>query len=260
MASRFAFNSRSFNGSSGTIGLIIALAVGFVLCWIPQFGSFLIPNLALTFDLAKPWAILTYPFVTNGSGTGLFFFLLQLMWFYSFGGMFESRFGTQSLLIHFFSGTLLFGLIGFIANLLIPGTSAVLYSGWLPIAFITTIICALQPETEITFIFFPLRMKWLALITGALVLFGLGTGAPLFGVLLVLPLVAAWFYGQNKIPGLTPGRSPFEKQRQKAKENREFDSFRSKVMDREKEREERERLRKIFEGSLDDQDPPQTKN
>jgi membrane associated rhomboid family serine protease len=247
-------------GNHGTIGLIVALAIGFVLCWIPQFGSVLTPNLSFDFNFTKPWAILTYPFVTNGSGQGLLFFILQLMWLYSFGGLFENRFGTQSLLIHFFSGTLLFAFFGFLAHVLIPDTAAVLIGAWLPIAFITTVICGLQPETEITFFFFPLKMKWLALLTAGLVLFGFGTGAPLFGVLLVLPLVAAWFYGQNKFPGLTPGRSPFEKQRQKAKENREFDSFRSKVIDREKERQERERLRKLFEGSLDDQDPPQTKN
>lgn len=260
MASRFAFSSKLPSSNRGTIGLIIALAIGFILCWIPQFGSFLIPNFGFAFDLAKPWALLTYPFITDGSGGGLFFFFLQMMWFYSFGSMFENRYGTQSLLIHFFTGTLLFAILGFLASLAMPALVGGLFGGWLPIAFVTTIVCALQPETEITFFFFPLKMKWLALLTGALVMFGYGTGGPLFGIILVLPIIAAWLYGQNQIPGLKPGKSPFEERKQKVKENREFDEFRSKVRDREKERSEQERLRKLFEGSLDDQDPPQSKS
>jgi hypothetical protein len=98
----------------------------------------------------------------------------------------------------------------------------------------------------------------LALIVTVLTILSQGSGlggpesrlAPLFGIAVATPLILAWFYGADKLPiryGLLRRLPTTGKTKQK-----EFDAFISNVRDREKEREEKERLRKLFEDSLDD--------
>lgn len=258
MASRFRFQSNQSQGNQATLGLLIAMAIGFVLCWIPELGKIIIPNLGFSFSLQKFWTFFTYPFTNAGDGSQLFFFILGLLWFYSFGGMLESRIGKSSMVIHFFLAAFLHSLFAFIASTFVASPTLIV-GGWLPVSFITVIVCALSPEASMSFWMVPVKMKWMALITALLTIFSYGTGSPLFGIITAIPLLGAWFYGVGKLGSLRVGENPLEKRVTKVRANKEFDEFRSKVLDKEKERAEKERLRKLLEGSLDDQDPPQAK-
>jgi membrane associated rhomboid family serine protease len=257
MASRFRFQSKKSTGNQATLGLIIALAIGFVLSWLPQPGEFLQNNLALWFDHPQIWQFITYPLISGGGGFGLIFFLFELMWLYQYGGQIESRYGPKTLLGNFLLSSVAFGVVGLLGSKLFGGAVPLLSDSWLPIAYIIVLACATQPNADFCFWGISVKYKWLALLMGLFAIFGYGTGAPLFGVVIALPLLFAWFYGQNKVPGVILGKNIFVAKQEKKRVNREFDEFKSKVRDKEKDRLEKERLRKLFEGSLDDQDPPQ---
>jgi len=259
MASRFAFNSRKSSATPATFGLIIACTVGFVLCWIPQLAATLIPNFGLSLDSFKIWQPITYPFIHFGNGGYFFSFIFDMLWLYWFGNILERSFGSRPLLTTFFAAALLHAAFLFIAGPVAGVQSAALLTAELPIAFIVITVCGNQPKTEICFWGIPVKFAWIAIIKAAWVIFSMGTGNPVFGLILGIPLLGAWFYGANKIPGLTFGKSPIETSKQKKKENREFDEFMGKVRSKEKDRAEQERLRKLFEGSIADDDTPESK-
>jgi len=72
-----------------TLGLLVSLAVAFVVSWIPD--SPLVTMLALFTDPAamRPWTFLTYPWAVPGDGNALFFFLLMGLWLWGIGGQIE---------------------------------------------------------------------------------------------------------------------------------------------------------------------------
>lgn len=260
MASRFRFQSRKSSGDQATIGLIIAIAIGFVLCWLPQPGRFLIENFAFWYEQPMPWQVLTYPLIFAGGSFGVIFLIFELFWLFRYGSTIEQRFGKTTLLATFFGSAVAFALCGWIGAKISGLPGGFLDNSWLPTSFLVILVCAMQPNADMCFWGISIKVKWLAALIGAMVLFGYGAGGfPLLGVAVCLPLVFAWYYGQNKIPGITLGKNIFTQKKETIKANREFDEFRSKVRDKEKDRKEKERLRKLFEGSLDDQDPPQSK-
>lgn len=183
--------------------------------------------------------------------------MFAMLWLFNFGSMFERAYSSKSLLIHFFALSIIYGLVGLLAAKLVGANAMFLYSSWLPVSFITVTLCATQPETPSSLNGIPVKMKWFAVLVGVFVILTLGAGNPIFGIILCSPLAIAWFYGQGKLGAFAPGKILIRNNPQSVKTNREFDEFKSKVRDKEQERQEKERLRKLFEGSLDDQDPPQ---
>lgn len=251
MRSAWGPPSSSGKGFSATLGIIIALAVGFVLSWLPSIGDTL--RTWLAFSLPTPWGALTYPFIHSGDGTGLFWFLLSLLWVWWVGNDAERSYGKVGMLLHFFGFAALMSL-GWLAGAFIVGRPDLPLIGAFPaVAAMTVLFAARNPEQPVAFFFIAqFAAKWLALVTALLVVFNYGTGAPLLGVMLALPLGLVWLYGQNRLP-IRPGPMPMPSSRKPSKQQIEREAqFRTKVMDREKEREERERLRKLFENSLKD--------
>lgn len=255
MRSRFAFNSARLGRTPVTMGLIIACLVGFLLCWIPESGAFLIPQLSLQVDNFRLWQPITYPLVN----AYFLMVLFEMLWLYWFGTIIENRFGGRPVITTFLAGTLLHAVAFFVAVLATKIPAPALATTDLPITFLVIAVCANQPETEICFWGINVKFKWIAIVKAAIVVFTYGSGFPLYGLILALPLIGAWFYGANKIPGLTFGKSPIVAAKQKKKENREFDEFMGKVRSKEKDRAEQERLRKLFEGSIADDDTPESK-
>lgn len=208
--------------------------------------------LALNTQQLLPWTVLTFPFVNDGNGQGLLFFAIGMMWWYWVGQGLESLTGRWGLLLWFLAFSFVTGLLAFLGTLFGLGAT-VLIGPFLTISCMTVIFCGRAPEQEIRFWgIIPLKLKWLALITGLMVIFGYGTGTPLFGLLLALPLVLAWFLGLGKLP-ISLATANVEKRKSKKVENREFDVYMSKVKAKEQEREEKERLRKLFENSMRDE-------
>lgn len=230
---------------------MVAMGVGFVVPWLLGNGDVL--REFLGFSLRSPWGALTFPFVHSGDGTMFFWFLLSLMWVWWVGNDAERSYGKVGMLLHFFGFAILMSLGWLVGALIVGQPNAILTGAFPAVAAMSVLFAARNPEQPVSFFFiaqFP--AKWLALITALLVLFNYGTGAPLLGVMLALPLGLVWLYGQNRLP-IRPGPMPMPSSRKPSKQQIEREAqFRTKVMDREKEREERERLRKLFENSLKD--------
>jgi len=98
----------------------------------------------------------------------------------------------------------------------------------------------------------PITGKWIAIIDSALVLFVVGDGNPVAGIFALFPLGLAWAYAANRLPGLTFDKSPSKHSRAAKATERRDQSYYDDVFRRAKEREEQERLRKLFESSLED--------
>ncbi|MBL8069181.1 MAG: hypothetical protein JNM28_12080 [Armatimonadetes bacterium] len=254
MASRSYFSRIQRSQTPGTIGLIIASLAMFIILWIPQFGIALTLALAFGYDLGKPWQLLTYPFVEQGGfGLGLIFYAIILVWFYNFAGEFERKFGLKSLLAHFFVASACCGIVAALVQRVAPSPIPYLSSFWLPTTFFVVTVCGMDPNRSMSLMGFPLTFRTLAILELALCILSYGMGNPIFGIAVSLPLALGWFYGRGQLGKLYPGM--VDRAKRKKHENREFDEFRGKVRNREKERAERERLRQLFEGSID-QDPP----
>jgi len=106
----------------------------------------------------------------------------------------------------------------------------------------------------------PLSGKWLGWVTVATTILLAGFGNPLLGVVCALHLPVAFAFASNRIPAFTYNRgasTSFAKakmgDRANLKKSEKMDpKYYDEVKKREKEREERERLRKLFESSIQD--------
>jgi membrane associated rhomboid family serine protease len=226
-----------------TLGLIGALVVAFVVGWFPEAGAQVAQALAFDGTLARPWTLLTYPFVLLGGQ--VFFALFLCLWLAFIGQQLEPEFGSAKFVGAFFLSTL----VGSLALLVVQAPAM---GPGLPVAAMTVLWCALNPFRTILVMFVvPLQARWLALLTAAFVFFGAGAGNVLAGGLSLVPLALAWFGGPWAAG--RPGRHlAVQAGRGATKSPAEFADYMEKVRRKEREREERERLRRLLEGSSDE--------
>ena len=236
---------------SATIGLIVAMFLTFVLAWIPSMSHGVVTWMGCDGSLAKPWTFLTYPFAWNGEGSGIIFLAFEWFWFYWIGTSLESSDGWNGLLLAFFGYTLLAGLLTALCGHLL-GWHGILLGAWLPVSALTCVWAGRNPKMEIRLMMFiPVSGKILAILTAAANLFIYGTGFPLVGALAALPCVVGWLHGSGVLLGrrkttVVSGRG------NRAQSPQEFERFISQVRLKEKEREERDRLRRILEDGPSD--------
>ncbi|MBC8064496.1 MAG: hypothetical protein H7Y17_06685 [Chlorobia bacterium] len=245
-----------------TIGIIASIVIFAFVWWFSATKGIEQVVLAPTWQ-AKPWTLLSYPWADTPfySGVRLLCFVFLCMWIFFTGGSIERDLGPTKYAVLWLAMILLPAL--FIV-LLGPSVGIVAAAGmWLPEAGITLIWCVRNPTSQIMMYgIIPLSGKWLGWVTIAVTVLLSGFGSPLFGVISGLHLAVAWAYASNRIPfwtysmgGGTFGRAkltdrPFLKKSEKLDK-----SYYDDVKKREKERDERERLRKMFESSAND-DPP----
>ncbi len=234
-----------------TLGLLVSLAVAFVVSWIPD--SPLVAMLAMFTDPAamRPWTFLTYPWAVPGDGNALFFFLLMGLWLWGIGGQIERSTNARTYVALWLGATVVHGLTYF---LVAQGLKDHFLAGpGLPVAFFAVYLGGRYPNQGVSFFgIIPMTMKIVAIVVAVLTFFGYGTGAPMLGLAAVAPLALAWGLGSRQWQ-LHPGRSRADVKFERKKEA-EFDQFRDEVRRREIEREEKERLRRLFESSLDNGD------
>lgn len=242
----------SRNGTPATLGLILALVSTFLLAW-----TGVAPGLKdqLAFDasggLARPWTLLTYPFYSSGDGNGFLFFVILALWLWGIGGDLERRIGAPRYLGIWFGATLIGGLAIGIAAAVMGMGQFVLAGTLIPLGAITVGWGVLNPSATVQLMFvLPITGKWLAWLTYGIVLFGVGTGAPAAGVFACIPLALAHLYVLGRMPGLDFQRARSSGRIRNAP--KQSDAYFDDVRKREKERDERERLRKLFESSLKD--------
>lgn len=253
---------------AGWVPILLAatVAVPYLLAWgSPDIASFLMRFFALDVHgvAAQPWAVLTYPLAYDGDGRNAINVLLLGYWLYSTTTMVERELGSGWTIGIYVIGVLLHGIAALLGGAVIADPILV-WSSWLPTAFMTIVWCARNQSVVIRlFLIIPVSGRLLAALTALLTMLYYGTAAtygaasrptPLFGIIVILPLILAWAYGLDRLP-LRYGPLRHNPTSNK-KTQKEFDQFITKVRDREKEREERDRLRKLFEDSLDDENPP----
>ena len=128
----------------------------------------------LTFNLGsllhgEVWRIITFIFVPNYGG--VFWLLIALYFYYWIGSTLEREWGTAKFNLYYFSGVLLTVIGTVLASLIsgvnftIAGTEYVNLSMFLAFAL-------LFPDTQVLLFFIiPIKMKWLAIVDGALFAF-----------------------------------------------------------------------------------------
>jgi len=199
--------------------------------------------------LQSPWSLLTYPFATGGFGKEFFWLLLSCLWLWNFGSPTESAQGSKKFVAIWLLASLAGAVFLWIGTAVLK-TDSLLIGALVPTAAVTLIWCGRNAFQTIHFCgIVPVPSKILALVTTLIVFFGAGVDNPLLGFFLLIPLGAAYYYAMNATPraGYNPaGMSRAEKKRQEKIELQRLDA----AMDKQREREDKEKLRKLFERSL----------
>ncbi len=234
--------------------LVVLVAVSFLIGWFASSGS----GLPWTLDLlglneksllTKPWTLITYPFAFVGAQfIGVLF---VCYWFWSVGSQLETDLRSELYALFLLFSIITHGLFTVLAAMAMNAQVYLLMPFVLG-ASVTVLWGSRYPDmTVMVFGIIPVKAKWIAAISVGSILFSYGLGSPVVGVAICLPFIITALYGMNKLP-LAYG--PLKTKVKDKKVEKEFHSFIDNVRTREKEREERERLRKLFESSLSDED------
>ena len=194
----------------------------------------------------KVWTLLTYPFV---GFTSPIFLLFQGMWLYWVGSMLERDHGSQKFLYLWLA-------VSAIGVLPLTFFNFPVVTMYIPDAILVAIWATRYPNMTIRlFMCIPVAAKWIGLIIVASVFFSYasGPGQILVGIAAISGCLIGWFYARNMIPRLPYGLGfgTINRKPTKAEKAKDQEYF-SEVQRREKERGEKERLRKLFEDSLED--------
>ncbi|HZH97979.1 MAG TPA: rhomboid family intramembrane serine protease [Fimbriimonadaceae bacterium] len=246
--------SASKHNAPGTVALIVAFIAFFLLEWSRVAAEQLVMLLFFTTDAhLRPWSFLTYPFV--GGAPSLIGLVFLCWWIWGIGGTVEKEVGTLRYIAAFFIFAVLCA-AGIWIGASALGTHTMLSWGWTPVAAITIMWGTRHPETTILLMFvLPIKAKYVAWLSAGLVFFG--TRHPMLAPFAAAPLALAYFYAADKLPlPYNSGTTWGEKKEQKTKTRihiQNEEKYFNDVRRREKDREERERLRKLFEESMKDE-------
>ena len=238
-----AFDPKAWAARQGapvTVALLVTLVGTALAGWLTQ-GRSTVP-LALAGN--QPWGLLTYPWAYSPltSSFGLIFLLFSMMWLVTYGGAVERDLSTPRFAVFWILATLLPGLVALVLRLPLDGP-------WLPIAALVVAWCARNRGAALNFWGIPLSSSVLAAIVAGTVVFSYGAGNPLFGLFMALPLGVAWAFGGGLLPTAYSGSSSKRRKESTVRGGTVYDKkYFEDVKAREIEREEQERLRKLFEG------------
>lgn len=196
---------------------------------------------------AKPWSVLTWP-IAFGGALGFMGVLFGAIWLYQVGHQVEQDLGSPKYAITMLSLTLA-GAFCMLIGGFIFSANAPLFGAYPLIAAVTVMWATRNPNSIVTLIIFPIKAKWLVWVSAGIVFF---STLPQFAPFAAAPLALAWALADNRLPiryGMPAPKTPTKQYR---KHWREDEGFHDDVKRRETQREERERLRKLFEGSIED--------
>jgi membrane associated rhomboid family serine protease len=230
-----------------TIAIIAAIIIGHLITWGSN-GAITKPFIFDGTPFPEIWSLFTYAYV--GMPDPIYLLFLSL-WLYSIGGIVESTHGTRNYIFLW----IVTSAISVLPLMLVNGAAR---GPLLAESAVTVMWAARYPNQTIRlFMCLPVKAKWIGWLSVAVVFFFYaGSGSKLLtGLAACCGCGLAYLYAANKIPGLAYGLGYgryTKPKKTKAQKDRE-DAYYSDVFVREKEREERERLRKLFESSLDDE-------
>lgn len=235
---------------------LLALIATMTLCYVYFWSTPTSPLLkAIYFNPAAPTLlnILFYPWAH--SGPGVIYFILGMLWLYWMGGQVERETSSLTALIFFFASSILG-----VAILPAFPNSLAITGEFIASAAFTAAVATRHPLQQVLLMgIIPIQLRWLAIGTTLALVFLYGFGTPLAGIATAIPCILAYLWAANKLPlkysaSTQSARNVSKKEVKKDKE--EFNKFIDDVRTREEKREENERLRKLFESSLND-DPPE---
>lgn len=230
-----------------SLGLCIAIAVGAVLALSKAGADFaFVTNLVN----GRPWTALTYFMISEPIGAVLNGFTL-----WTFGRTLERELGSSKYAI-FCVVVALLAAIGVQMGAILLGKPGFLAGAWPVAASVILAWSVRYPRTPVKLMFIAdIEGRWLGFLAVALLL---GAARPFeLSLFTALALVFTWAFASGKI-GFFPYGRPLED----VKKSRTFgrgmqpprDNYFDEVKRREKEREEKERLRKLFESSASEED------
>ena len=243
-------NWRRFPVTWSILGSLIASAFVFWSIQSRTLESFVVgPEV-----LREPWRLLTYAWAHSplGDGLGILFFAFLCFWVYSIAPSIEDGMGSVRFAILWFVATLLGGL-AFALGTVATGVGVHEMGPWLPISALTVIWAARNQSAQLRLYgLIPMSGRLLAVITVVMDIFMLGSQSPVIGVVATLPLGLWWLFGNNQIPFASFSGESISKRltdRPVMRGTQVYDQkYYDDVKDREIEREEKERLRRLFEG------------
>lgn len=237
--------------SPATMGLVMSLAAAFLAAWLMANGQTM-ESLAFLAAPLRLWTFLTYPLAFPPGGGGFLYLVLECFWLFMIGTQLERWLRPAGLLVSFFGYAALSAALAWLVHLT-SGADFVLSGPLLPVASLTCVWAGRNPDSPILlFGIIPLAAKWIALLLALGALFAYGIGAPAVGVAVALPCLLAWFQGRRRVSLFERQKTVVTGRGQRAKSETEFDAFMKKVKDKEKERDEREKLRKLLESGTED--------
>lgn len=237
------------HGAPGTVLLIALMIASFLMHWIVPIASWPPLSMATSLWPSEFWTVLSYPLgLSNG---GILALILGSMWLYGMGGIVERDMSTTRFLKGAIAFTLLCGLSFWLGSKL-AGIPATLSGFWLLLSAVTVAWGSRYPTSMAMFMFFiPIQARWLAWISVLLVFFGTVPQLALFSA---APLAVVWLFASSRLP--VPYSGGLAEKRRSATKTRSgmiaSTEFLADVRKREQEREERERLRKLFESGMID--------
>jgi membrane associated rhomboid family serine protease len=239
--------------SPATICLVFLLILGCFLTWMmPMFMG---NNFAFVGQIfPRVWTLITYPFAntTLTSQAGPLFALFLALWVLMVGGTLERDHGSRNFWILWFSVTLISVLPLAIVRETALGTL-------IPVACLTVMWGTRYPDQIVQLLgIVPVPAKYIAMLSTLAVFFGYASNGTAWyiGLLACVGCLISYLYASNRIPKLRYGLKPavasaYSRSKPTKAEREREDAFLKNVYDREKEREERERLRKLFESNSD---------
>lgn len=257
----FAQNAR-MSGAPVTVALVIAQSASFLAAFFTQ-RPLLQSLMFMTAGgrvMGGPWTFASYPFFIPGNGQDLFWFVLTMLWLWGFGCAVERDLGPLKFALVWVSLTILGALGLWAGSAILQGNAWSLYGGIVPISAITVIWGVRNPDSPVMLMLvLPITGRWLAWFTaGISVVYvaSMNQNAQA-GLFSALPLIAAYLYASNRLPFVAYGSGPVMARKPGGKAPVWMtDEYVDNVKKREKEREEKERLRRLFENSLRDEDEP----
>ena len=144
----------------------------------------------------KPWTAVTYPLIGGYSGgvNGLISLLFACYWLWVAGGNLERSWGSGRFAV-FFAEMSAITAVAIYAGTLVTGVPNALVGLWLPLAGVTVAFAMLNPETVVLLMFIlPLKLKYLALISAAMVLVGFAQDGLIVGLFALAGCAFSYWY------------------------------------------------------------------
>ncbi len=248
------------HGAPGTWVLVALLAATFLIAWVSP--NALVGLAFFPAELAThPWTALTYPFFNPGDGQNFLWYVVLWLWLWGMGGDVERRIGTSRMVGVWIAATLIGAVALALASLITPIRGLGAAGTMIPLGAVTVAWGSLNASAQVSLMLvLPISGYWLRWLTYGLVLFAVGsnTGSPLAGAFALIPLVLAQMYVLDQLPGLLRFNSASASTSGSRIRNapKQDSAYFEDVKRRGKERDERERLRKLFESSISDDDEP----